>query len=68
MSGTAKSVAIRWLRGTPSTAEDRARAFRRDYDRVEKPDGAFVIVEKATGDVVGGGWADNRPGRKELPL
>lgn len=40
--------------------------FNRTYDRIEKPDGTFVVVEKRSGDVVGAGWADNRPGREEL--
>lgn len=48
-------------------ADRRNRAFRRRYERIEKPDGSFVLVERETGDVVGAGFI--RPGgREEMPL
>lgn len=51
--------------GQPA-AERRIRAFRRRYERIEKPDGSFVLVDRETGNVVGAGFV--RPGGREEML
>lgn len=47
-------------------ADRRNRAFRRRYERIEKPDGSFILIDRTTNAVIGAGWT--RPGgREEMP-
>jgi hypothetical protein len=42
------------------------RLFNRLFERIERPDGTFIIRNRRTKAVVGAGWLDRRPGREEL--
>jgi len=47
-------------RDEEEVARSAKRLFRRIFEVIDRPDGAFVVKDRRTGAVVGAGWTMRR--------